>query len=156
MLDDVLEEARAMSANSHTITLSVDPTITISGEDEELHSAFSNLLSNAVKYTEEGGRIDVRWFEAAGCACLAVADTGRGIPLHHLPRLTERFYRVDSGRASRDGGTGLGLAIVKHVLSRHSARLEITSEVGEGSTFTAVFPVYNRVEGVSAAREAGE
>lgn len=153
LLDDVVDEARAMSGKAHTITLNVDQGLTVAGDDEELRSAFSNLLSNAVKYTEPGGRIDVRWFEAAGCACLAVADTGRGIPLHHLPRLTERFYRVDSGRASRDGGTGLGLAIVKHVLSRHSARLEVTSEVGEGSTFTAIFPIYSRVDAAPSVRE---
>jgi len=82
----------------------------------------------------------VRWFEAAGVACLAIADTGRGIAPQHLPRLTERFYRVDSGRSTRDGGTGLGLAIVKHVLSRHNARLEVNSEPGVGSTFSCIFP----------------
>ena len=156
LLEDVVDEARAMSQGNHVINLTVDEGLGIAGEDEELRSAFSNLLSNAVKYTEPGGSIDVRWFEAAGAACLSVADTGRGIPLHHLPRLTERFYRVDSGRASRDGGTGLGLAIVKHVLSRHSARLEVTSEVGEGSTFTAVFPLYTRLGKAPSVREASE
>ena len=85
----------------------------------------------------------MRWFKTAGAACLTVADTGRGIPAHHLPRLTERFYRVDSGRATRDGGTGLGLAIVKHVLSRHGGHLEVTSTLDEGSTFSCVFPTYS-------------
>ena len=156
MLEDIVEEARAMSGGAHVINLIVDNGLTIAGDEEELRSASLNLLSNAVKYTERGGRIDVRWFEAAGGACLTVADTGRGIPLHHLPRLTERFYRVDSGRASRNGGTGLGLAIVKHVLSRHSARLEVTSEVGEGSTFSAIFPVYERLDAAPNALQTGE
>lgn len=156
MLEDLVEEARAMSSGAHVITLTVDHGLTVAGDEEELRSAFSNLLGNAVKYTQSGGRIDVRWFEAAGGACLTVADTGRGIPLHHLPRLTERFYRVDSGRASRNGGTGLGLAIVKHVLSRHSARLEVTSEVGEGSTFSAIFPVYERLDEASGVMKTGQ
>ena len=135
-----VDEARTLSDGQHRISAAVDEALTIRGDADELRSAFSNLLTNAIKYTPPGGRIDVRWFEAAGEACLAVADTGRGIPAQHIPRLTERFYRVDSGRATRDGGTGLGLAIVKHVLSRHGARLEINSEPGVGSTFTCVFP----------------
>ncbi|KAF0280752.1 phosphate regulon sensor histidine kinase PhoR [Spiribacter aquaticus] len=145
LLDEAVEEARALSGGQHGISLTADESLSIEGDEDEIRSALSNLLSNAVKYTAAGGRIDVRWFVAEGAACLAVADTGRGIPAHHIPRLTERFYRVDAGRAARDGGTGLGLAIVKHVLSRHGARLEITSEMGVGSTFTALFPIAARV-----------
>jgi len=152
MLNEVADEARTFSNDSHDIKLTIDAGITVKGDYEELRSAFSNLLSNAVKYTPPEGRIDIRWFEAAGIACLTVADTGRGIPAHHLPRLTERFYRVDSGRASRDGGTGLGLAIAKHVLSRHGAHLEITSELDVGSTFSCVFPSYERIDASSANR----
>ena len=146
LVEDVAGEARALSSGQHRISSTVDDALAVEGDAEELRSAFSNLLSNAVKYTPAGGRIDIRWFEASGAACLAVADTGQGIPVHHIPRLTERFYRVDSGRSTRQGGTGLGLAIVKHVLSRHGARLEVNSEMGVGSTFTAVFPTYQRLE----------
>jgi two-component system phosphate regulon sensor histidine kinase PhoR len=141
LLAESVEEARALSNGEHGFGLAADESLIITGDRDEIRSAVSNLLSNAVKYTQSGGHIDVRWFQAEGAACLAVADTGRGVPAHHIPRLTERFYRVDSGRATRDGGTGLGLAIVKHVLSRHGGRLEITSEIGVGSTFTAIFPI---------------
>lgn len=151
LLTEAVDEARALSNERHSIALTMDESLGIDGDRDEIRSAISNLLSNAVKYTEAGGRIDVRWFAAEGAACLAVADTGRGVPPHHIPRLTERFYRVDHGRASRDGGTGLGLAIVKHVLSRHGGRLEVTSQVGVGSTFTALFPDYQRVGDTAAS-----
>lgn len=151
MLRGLLDEARTLSDGRHQLSLDVDESLLVEGDEGELRSAFSNLLTNAIKYTEAGGRIDLRWFMAGGAACLTVADTGRGIPAHHLPRLTERFYRVDAGRASSNGGTGLGLAIVKHVLSRHDAHLEVTSEVGEGSTFCCVFQRYlRRADGARA------
>ena len=140
VLDDVLKEAESLSGGRHRIQSQIDRELMIRGDEDELRSAFSNLLANAVSYTGENGIVDVQWFQAGGKACLAVADTGPGIAPHHIPRLTERFYRADSGRSAKSGGTGLGLAIVKHVLSRHAARLEINSTVGEGSTFTAVFP----------------
>nr|BFE92573.1 hypothetical protein GCM10020185_31090 [Pseudomonas brassicacearum subsp. brassicacearum] len=100
---------------------------------------FSNLVFNAVKYTPEQGRIHVRWWGDEQGAHLSVRDSGIGIDSKHLPRLTERFYRVDSSRNSNTGGTGLGLAIVKHVLLRHRARMEISSVPGHGSTFTCHF-----------------
>lgn len=110
------------------------------GAETELHSVFQNLISNAVKYTPAGGRIVVRyWTDAAG-AHVAVTDTGIGIPLSHIPRLTERFYRVDAGRSRKMGGSGLGLAIVKHALQRHGGVLDIESEEGKGSVFTCHFP----------------
>jgi two-component system phosphate regulon sensor histidine kinase PhoR len=140
IVSEAVEEARALGNGQQGISESVDASLRIEGDEDEIRSALSNLLSNAVKYTPADGRIDVRWFAAEGTACLSVADTGRGIPAHHIPRLTERFYRVDGGRAAREGGTGLGLAIVKHVLSRHGGRLEVTSETGVGSTFTAILP----------------
>lgn len=111
------------------------------GAPPEIHSIVSNLLTNAAKYTPEGGRIAVRWHVDAAGGHLAVTDTGIGIAPEHLPRLTERFYRVDPGRSRKQGGTGLGLAIVKHALQRHGGTLEIASIEGEGSTFTCHFPL---------------
>ncbi len=118
------------------------------GAENELHSVFSNLVSNAVKYTPADGSIDIRWWVDEKGGHVSVRDTGIGIPAEHLPRLTERFYRVDAGRSRQLGGSGLGLAIVKHALQRHDGRLEIVSEEGEGSTFTAHFPTA-RVQHVS-------
>jgi two-component system phosphate regulon sensor histidine kinase PhoR len=112
----------------------------LNGSAEELRSALFNLISNAVRYTPESGEIEVSWSRRDNETAFAVRDTGIGIEPHHIPRLTERFYRVDRSRSRASGGTGLGLAIVKHVLSRHQARLEIESEPGRGSRFTAVFP----------------
>ncbi len=109
--------------------------------ETELHSVFSNLVWNAVKYTPEDGSIRVRWWVDSQGGHLSVQDTGIGIAAEHLPRLTERFYRVDAGRSRALGGSGLGLAIVKHALQRHDARLEVESAVGRGSTFTCHFPL---------------
>ncbi|MDH4167644.1 MAG: phosphate regulon sensor histidine kinase PhoR [Gammaproteobacteria bacterium] len=110
------------------------------GAESELHSIFQNLITNAVKYTPPEGTVSVRYWTDARGGHVAVSDTGIGIPAAHIPRLTERFYRVDSGRSRKLGGSGLGLAIVKHALQRHGAQLEITSEEGKGSTFTCHFP----------------
>jgi two-component system phosphate regulon sensor histidine kinase PhoR len=109
------------------------------GSNKELHSAFSNLVSNAVRYTPAGGTIRIRFRPEDKGAVLEVIDSGYGIPAAHLPRITERFYRVSTSRSRESGGTGLGLSIVKHVLNLHQARLEITSEVGRGSTFSCHF-----------------
>ena len=111
------------------------------GNEGELHSAFSNLVGNAVKYTPPEGRVVVRWWTDAEGGHFSVRDNGIGIPPEHLPRLTERFYRVDAGRSRETGGSGLGLAIVKHVLEHHGATLQIDSREGEGSVFTCHFPV---------------
>ncbi|HBD35372.1 MAG TPA: PAS domain-containing sensor histidine kinase, partial [Cupriavidus sp.] len=111
------------------------------GSEGELLSALGNLVSNAVRYTPDGGRIAIRMTYTDGHSVFSVSDTGLGIAPEHIPRLTERFYRVDRSRSRDTGGTGLGLAIVKHVLSRHHADLRVTSEVGRGSTFRIVFPV---------------
>jgi len=105
-----------------------------------LRSAFSNLVSNAVRYTPDGGTISLRWSIRAGQPVFSVQDSGIGIDVHHIPRLTERFYRVDRSRSRETGGTGLGLAIVKHIALRHQAKLEVFSEEGCGSTFSLVFP----------------
>ena len=112
------------------------------GEQRELQSALSNLVSNAVRYTPAGGRIDVYASTGAdGTLVLEVRDSGAGIAAEHLPRLTERFYRVDRSRSRESGGTGLGLAIVKHVMQRHGGSLSIASEVGQGSSFKLHFPI---------------
>jgi len=141
LLKTVQADAQALSGpRGQRISLDVEPGVRLKGSESELRSAFSNLVFNAVKYTQEGGSIRIRWWADAQGAHLTVQDSGPGIEAKHLPRLTERFYRVDSSRASNTGGTGLGLAIVKHVLLRHRGRLEISSVVGHGSTFTCHFP----------------
>ncbi|AXA83740.1 phosphate regulon sensor histidine kinase PhoR [Lysobacter oculi] len=140
MLPTLRREAEALSQGRHAITLHDEAGLDLWGSTKELHSAFSNLVSNAVRYTPAGGRIDIRFERAGDGAALRVADSGYGIPSSHLPRITERFYRVSNSRSRETGGTGLGLAIAKHVLGLHGARLEIASEVGAGSTFSCVFP----------------
>lgn len=145
LLADLAAEARALSAGAHPIEFHALATAGVRGDPEELRSAFANLVSNAVRYTPPGGRIELRWSEQGGQPAFEVEDEGVGIAAEHIPRLTERFYRVDRGRSSATGGTGLGLAIVKHVLLRHGARLEIESRPGQGSTFRAVFPAERRV-----------
>jgi two-component system phosphate regulon sensor histidine kinase PhoR len=135
------DEARTMSQGRHEVTLDLASPARLSGSGQEIYGALANLVSNAVRYTPEGGRITLRWaLSESGGAEFAVQDTGEGIEAQHLPRLTERFYRVDRGRSRSTGGTGLGLAIVKHILQRHQGRLRIDSTVGRGSTFSACFP----------------
>jgi len=125
----------------------------LTGSAKELHSAFSNLVSNAVRYTPEGGTVTLFWGLEGGRGVFGVQDTGIGVEPRHIPRLTERFYRVDQGRSRETGGTGLGLAIVKHVLTRHQASLEVQSELGKGSVFRAVFPA-QRISPLDPAKAA--
>ena len=140
LLQSIKGDAKALSGQrNQTITLDLESHAALKGSEAELRSAFSNLIFNAVKYTPDGGNIHIRWWADASGAHLSVQDSGVGIDSKHLPRLTERFYRVDSSRNASTGGTGLGLAIVKHVLLRHRARLEISSVLGQGSTFTCHF-----------------
>lgn len=140
LLLSIKADAQALSGErNHRISLAADARLQLKGSEAELRSAFSNLIFNAVKYTPDEGRIQIRWWADEQGAHLSVEDNGLGIDAKHLPRLTERFYRVDSSRAASTGGTGLGLAIVKHVLLRHRGRLEIHSVVGKGSTFTCHF-----------------
>ncbi len=135
------DDARALSAGRHSMVVDVKGSPLIKGAADELRSAFGNLLSNAVRYTPPGGRITIAWrVDEQKRGVFSVADTGIGIAEEHIPRLTERFYRVDRGRSRETGGTGLGLAIVKHVLIRHQATLDVKSEPGAGSTFSIVFP----------------
>lgn len=146
MLSLLRKEVLALAVRPREVTLHLDSSAKLLGEESEIHSAFSNLIANAVKYTPPDGEIEVRWWTDAAGAHLAVRDTGIGIPAEHIPRLTERFYRVDPGRARQHGGSGLGLAIVKHALQRHGAWLEIESEEGAGSTFICHFPPQRVVE----------
>lgn len=142
LLAAIREDAQLLSGDKgQHITLEAEADLRLFGAERELYSAFSNIIGNAVRYTPAGGEIAIRWWSDTGGAHFSVTDTGIGIPPEHIPRLTERFYRVDTGRSREVGGTGLGLAIVKHVLTRHSARLRIDSKPGKGSTFTIDFPL---------------
>jgi len=142
LLRPILADARLLSGDEgHRIESDVDDGLQLRGVPRELQSAFSNLVFNAVKYTPAGGRVSVSWsLDEQGRPVLAVSDSGIGIESRHIPRLTERFYRIDVGRSRSRGGTGLGLAIVKHVALRHGARLKIESTPGKGSCFRVVFP----------------
>ncbi len=161
LLTDVSDQSAAMPPNKdlrknqdkrkgitkkaqHNITLDADASLNVMGAAEELHSAFSNLVSNAIRYTPQGGDIAISWHRqtksGVQTAIFSVKDSGIGIEQKHIDRLTERFYRVDRSRSRQTGGTGLGLSIVKHILIRHQAKLEIKSEIGDGSTFSVVFP----------------
>jgi two-component system, OmpR family, phosphate regulon sensor histidine kinase PhoR len=139
MLNTLRREAEALSHGRHVVVVEDAADIDLWGSTKELHSAFSNLVSNAVRYTPAGGTIAIRFAHEGSGALLSVRDTGYGIPASHLPRITERFYRVSTSRSRESGGTGLGLSIVKHVLNLHQARLEIHSEVGRGSEFACHF-----------------
>ena len=141
LLLELSAEAEALSDGAHAIALDIGHPATVSGSRDELASAFGNLVSNAIRYTPPGGTITLAWRAAdGGDGAFSVTDTGIGIAPEHLPRLTERFYRVDRSRSRATGGTGLGLAIVKHVLLRHAAVLQVHSTPGEGSTFIVRLP----------------
>lgn len=142
LLERVLGDARTLSRGRHPIALEGEPRgAQLAGEETELHSAVANLVTNAVRYTPDGGAITIAWRRLPeGGGELAVRDAGIGIAREHIPRLTERFYRVDLSRARDTGGTGLGLSIVKHVIQRHGGELEIESQPGRGSTFRLRLP----------------
>ena len=145
--NDGIGLSQGLNKNKHIIHLEADPALNLNGAVDELRSVFSNLVSNAIRYTPTGdkksgktGEIFIRWAMQNGEPVFSVRDTGIGIEQQHIDRLTERFYRVDRSRSRETGGTGLGLSIVKHILIRHQAKLEISSELGVGSTFSAIFP----------------
>ena len=146
-------EARALSGGRHEIVCRVE-AIRLRGCRDELRSAFGNLVSNAIRYTPAGGRITLSWHAQDDGAVFEVQDSGIGIAAEHLPRLTERFYRVDRSRSRETGGTGLGLAIVKHVLMRHQGRLLVESEEGRGSTFRCWLPGARLQSGPAPLRRA--
>jgi two-component system phosphate regulon sensor histidine kinase PhoR len=134
------KDVLARAVHPREVRVRVDSPAQLNGDEPEIHSAFSNLVDNAAKYTPAEGSLEMRWWVDEDGGHFAVTDTGMGIPPEHIPRLTERFYRVDPGRSRSTGGSGLGLAIVKHVLQRHGATLEVQSTLGAGSTFTCHFP----------------
>ena len=141
LLNSIYQEAQSLSGiMKHIFYLETDPCLWLRGNQRELFSAFSNLVFNAVQHTPEHGIIRLRWYADEMGAHFSVADNGEGIAPEHIPRITERFYRVDKGRSRDKGGTGLGLAIVKHVISRHGGKLHIESQVGKGSIFRCDFP----------------
>jgi two-component system phosphate regulon sensor histidine kinase PhoR len=148
LLSMLRKDVLARPVHPRDVVMRVDsPDAQIIGDEPEVHSAFSNLVDNAAKYTPPEGSIEMHWWVDEEGGHFSVTDTGIGIPPEHIPRLTERFYRVDQGRARASGGSGLGLAIVKHVLQRHGAQLEIRSAIGSGSTFICHFPPHRiRVE----------
>ena len=146
MLSNCYQVGLELSAGQHKIKLELLSDSKLKGCAEELRSAFGNLLSNAIRYSPPGGEIVMTWkVQDDGKPVYSVRDSGIGIAPQHIPRLTERFYRVDSSRSRATGGTGLGLAIVQHIVNRHQAHLEISSEEGKGSTFSVVFPATRRV-----------
>ncbi len=140
LLRALYQEGQALSGERHLMKLELECNCGILGNAEELRSAFGNLISNAIRYTPQGGEIVLRWEEQNGQPSFSVRDSGVGIAPEHIPRLTERFYRVDRSRSRETGGTGLGLAIVKHVVNRHQAQLGIASKESKGSTFSITFP----------------
>jgi len=140
LLEKICKESDMRQAVRPRIELTIESSAKIQGDGQELRSAFSNLLMNALKYSPEDAKVQVRWHEDDAGIKLDVIDQGEGIAAVHIPRITERFYRVDVARSHSPGGTGLGLAIVKHVLVRHDAVLQISSEIGKGSCFSCIFP----------------
>lgn len=140
MLRVVEREAQTLSHKMHQLTFEVDNTLKVLGSEDELRSAISNLVYNAVNHTPAGTDIVVRWQHTPTGAEFSVEDNGPGIAPEHIPRLTERFYRVDKARSRQTGGSGLGLAIVKHAVNHHESRLDIQSTLGKGTRFSFVIP----------------
>jgi two-component system phosphate regulon sensor histidine kinase PhoR len=156
LLLEVSADAKALTDGRHSVTLDIGEPATIVGSRDELASAFGNLVSNAIRYTPDGGSVTLGWHvDDEGRGVFSVADSGIGIAPEHIPRLTERFYRVDRSRSRETGGTGLGLAIVKHVLLRHQAELDVMSELGKGSTFSVILPA-RRVRRTASASPVTE
>jgi two-component system phosphate regulon sensor histidine kinase PhoR len=140
MLRVVEREAQTLSQKKHTLHFEIDDSLRVMGNDEQLRSAVSNLVYNAINHTPPGTEITVRWQRAPHGALFSVEDNGPGIAPEHIPRLTERFYRVDKARSRQTGGSGLGLAIVKHAVNHHDSRLEIESTLGKGTRFSFLLP----------------
>ncbi len=137
------QEGLSLSHGRHVIQLNIEADVGVVGSYNEIRSAFGNLITNAIRYTPDGGTIVIRWYRQDTSEkelVFSVRDTGIGIAPEHIPRLTERFYRIDRSRSRETGGTGLGLAIVKHIVTRHKALLMIQSTLGKGSEFSITFP----------------
>ncbi len=147
ILTSIIDEARSLSSEKqHQISAEIDEQVWLLGVEGELYSAFSNLIFNAIRHTSARTKVHIRWSLQDGRAVFSVKDEGEGIAARHIPRLSERFYRVDPGRSRSSGGTGLGLAIVKHVLERHDSELNINSAIGYGSTFSCYFPAARTIQ----------
>lgn len=147
LLAEIVDDAQQLEQfNHHQLHIEIASDKWLLADAEELRSAISNLVFNAIKYTPPACDITIKWSVDKAHAVIEVSDKGDGIAEHHLERLTERFYRVDSGRSQTEGGTGLGLAIVKHILQRHDAELRISSELGQGSQFYCYFPLSRVVD----------
>ena len=140
LMEQLRRDTLARASHSLNVRVQADSSSRLLGDEAQLHSAFGNLVDNAAKYTPSGGSVVLRWWEDEAGGHFAVIDTGIGFAAEHIPRLTERFYRVDPGRSRATGGSGLGLAIVKHVLQRHGGHLEVASVEGHGSSFICHFP----------------
>jgi two-component system phosphate regulon sensor histidine kinase PhoR len=148
LVNQVISEANALtslmadqlSGQKHALVFDQVPLLRVMGSQKELFSALSNLVSNAIRYTPLGGLVHLTFSQTDDQLTISVKDTGPGIASEHLPRLTERFYRIDQSRSRETGGTGLGLAITKHVMQRHGGELQIQSELGKGSSFNLIFP----------------
>src|SRR4029079_14936921 len=145
------KDVLARPVHPRQVDVVIESTAVLIGDEAMITSAFSNLVDNAAKYTPADGSVTLRWWTDEAGAHFSVRDTGPGFSAEHIPRLTERFYRVDPGRSRETGGSGLGLAIVKHALHRHGARLEIDSIEGRGSTSTCHFPRERVLERRTAA-----
>jgi two-component system phosphate regulon sensor histidine kinase PhoR len=155
LVQSLLHEGLTLSSGQHVLRLTMESECKLLGNTDELRSAFGNLVTNAIRYTPPGGEVVLRWSEHDGQPSFCVKDSGIGIAPQHIPRLTERFYRVDRSRSRETGGTGLGLAIVKHIVNRHQAKLDISSEEGRGSTFCITFPAKRRVPLLEVAPPEG-
>ncbi len=152
IIHQAIKQGQALSQGAHHFQIDLDDDLSIMGAETELSSAFSNLINNAVRYTPKGGKINISWKRTAkGEALFAVQDSGIGIAEEDIPRLTERFYRVDRARSRATGGTGLGLAIAKHVAARHQAQLQIQSQLNRGSTFSLLFPAHSVAQATQTA-----
>jgi len=154
LMAQLRQDVLARAVHPSQVLVHAESNLKLLGEDAQIHSAFANLVDNAAKYTPPEGSLKMRWWTDAAGGHFSVIDTGIGIAPDHIPRLTERFYRVDAGRSRSTGGSGLGLAIVKHVLQRHGAQLTIESEEGRGSSFTCHFPP-ERLESANFAVASG-
>lgn len=139
LIQNIIEDAKVLSQGNHIFDTYIHSDLTLPGVEKELYSLFSNIIFNAVKYTPPKGKITISWQLKNKQKIFSVKDNGLGIPKEHLPRITERFYRIDKARSREAGGTGLGLAIVKHVLFRHKGTLEIRSKEHIGSEFICYF-----------------
>jgi two-component system phosphate regulon sensor histidine kinase PhoR len=148
LLTILVGDAQALSAERHEISLRLKGPRWLKADPLDVQTVVRNLLTNAVRYTPDGGRITIDWYQQGDEGLLCVQDTGIGIAAEHLPRLTERFYRVDRSRSRDSGGTGLGLAIVKHALQRYRASLEVTSKLGQGSRFAIRWPSERLIENI--------